>query len=34
MPKTKTKVDVDQIEVDVVEVDDEAPRVEHMSMSR
>jgi hypothetical protein len=32
MPKTKSEVDVDQ--VDVAEVDEEAPRAEHMSMKR
>jgi hypothetical protein len=31
MSKTKSKVDVDQVDVDVAEVDEEAPRAEHMS---
>jgi hypothetical protein len=34
MLKTKSKVGVHQVEVDVAEVDDEAPRAEHMSTKR
>jgi hypothetical protein len=30
----KSKVDVDQVEVDVAEVDGEAPQAEHMSTKR
>jgi hypothetical protein len=29
-----SEVDVDQVDVDVAEVDEEAPRAEHMSMKR